>query len=93
MDNKTQERIKADAAKYTNKTDESLRGKSSDYGRRISKLDGLESGYIAGATAENSKVQILVDALVAIGNGCATPQYRANSAIAQWKGKEVSDEG
>lgn len=95
LNKETEERIRADAAKYTNRQDQSLRGRSTDYGRRISKLDGIEGGYIAGATAENKRAQILVDVLEDIVKGYeyTKPHYPwwvkdAKKAIEQWKGKE-----
>lgn len=60
-------------------------------GKHLRNDDKLK-GYIAGATAVHEKVQVLVDVLTAIANGCATPQYRAISALQQWRGKEVENE-
>lgn len=53
----TIEKIKADAAKATDKRDEKLRDGSKDYGRRISFLDGYEEGHVAGATEWAGKAQ------------------------------------
>lgn len=54
MDSKTQERIKADAEGYANGIGDVYRKYAARY------------GYIAGATAENDRAQVLVDALEAI---------------------------
>lgn len=84
---KTQERIKADAEAYVQRT----RGQQ-----------GRVETYIAGATAENSRAKVLVDALeeiIKMSNAGKTLSHidshvaaKARKAIEQWKGKEVKDE-
>lgn len=80
MDNKTQERMKADAKK--------AHPNSWQYQERI--------GYIAGATAENDRAKVLVDALEALKEGAENHTIRfIDKALEQWKsgkGKEVGDE-
>lgn len=81
MDNKTQERIKADAEAYVQRT----RGQQ-----------GRVETYIAGATAENSRAQVLVDALKAIKRTLnwienADELDLIRKAIEQWKGEEEQE--
>ena len=93
MDSKTQDRILKAASDYADKMDA-----NNDYqnGRKC----GCEMGYIAGATAENSRAQVLVDALeeierrIKVGKAGASYQIEmirpvVIKALEQWKGKEV----
>jgi hypothetical protein len=73
-----QESIKGDAAKYTNKRDESLRSRSKDYGRRMAMLDGLEEGYIAGAT-EYAQWKVKYDELI-----------KEVEQLRQWKNEAIA---
>lgn len=57
----TPQRIKEESAKYVNKRDEALQRRPIDYSRRMGMLDGLEEGYIAGATAENERTEDEID--------------------------------
>lgn len=87
-----EERIKADAAKTYPLTN----GNDLETGKRI--------GYIAGATAENSREQerdtIFKDAMQQVLNvaSWADDPYKStlrkvvNNALEQWKGKEVEDD-
>lgn len=92
MDNKTQERIKADAEAYVQRT----RGQQ-----------GRVETYIAGATAEHDFATPLHDALLELftlkelkDKHGKTPEYlkrqpiawqKAKEALNKWKGKEVVD--
>lgn len=81
MDNKTQERIKADAKKK--------------YPRVTAVAIANRNGYIAGATAEHDRAQVLVDALEFVKNNglCIETTEMINKAIEQWKsGNGVDDE-
>lgn len=90
-----QERIKADAEVATNDHAVTLRAKEMEYAAMIMRLFGYKEGYIAGATAEHDRAQVLVDALSDIASGKVLPQFIASMALEQWKsgkGKEVTDE-
>lgn len=83
MDNKTQERIKADAERiYRGKPD-------SRFPSNFKYIDG----YIAGATAEHDRAQVLVDALEALKEGAENHTIHfIDKILKQWKsgkGKEV----
>lgn len=65
MNKETEERIKADAEAHAKIVEERLKGRNVEYGRMVSQVHGYTSGYIAGATAEHDKAQVLVDALEA----------------------------
>lgn len=80
-----EERIKADAEAYAETNPNSLT-KSISY-----------QSYIAGATAENERAQVLVDALELIEANSELPGIKsfATTALEQWKsgkGREVGDE-
>lgn len=87
-----QERIKADAEK--------LSGYNENRGDGGLVNKGRYYGYIAGATAERERAQVLVDALVEIERriklGKAGASYQIEmirpvviKALERWKGKEV----
>ena len=64
---------------------------------RFTKDEGYQKVYIAGATAENDRAQVLVDALELIEANSEIPGIKsfATRALEQWKsgeGKEVGDE-
>lgn len=76
----TEERIKADAEAYV----EPIKNVRQRYAQYI--------GYIAGATAENSRAQVLVDALEWIKTYGPVNNLTVkfiDKALEQWKGKEV----
>ena len=62
---------------------------------RFTKDEGYQKVYIAGATAENDRAQVLVDALEALKEGAENHTIRfIDKALSQWKsgkGKEVGD--
>lgn len=86
-----EERIKADAEAYAEKENSAY---VNDY-----------NGYIEGATAENSRAQVLVDALGEVAKLASIwPQHglaplwvinaiekKLTSALEQWKGRGVED--
>lgn len=83
----TKERIKADAESY-----------AKSHGRKKHGYYALN--YIAGATAENDRAQVLVDALEGLLQWHAQPNNlpaegldrrleAARNALAKWDGKEV----
>lgn len=91
-----EERIKADAEAYAN----------NKYGEYASNINDFEypvwedcvTIYIAGATAENSRIQSVIDAAEKVAKifahkgdhqTCAICQLAR--AIEQWKGKEVAN--
>ena len=79
-----QERIKADAERY-------IKG-----GTPVRSKYYMHKGYIAGATAEHDRAQVLVDALEFVKNNglCSETTEMINNALEQWKsgkGKEVGD--
>lgn len=82
MTPQTQERIKADAAKFTDKRYKSTGVSSKEYARHMGVLDGLEEGYIAGATAENERAEAAIDA--AIHNERNALQARVTQIDMDW---------
>lgn len=62
LDKKTRQRIITDAETHTNEFEAQILGKP-DTSNKESYLNGREDGYIAGASAEAERAQILVDAL------------------------------
>lgn len=89
MENKDQERIKAEAA--------ATKQQKAKFSHEEYELEGHEEGYIAGATAENAKAQVLVDAIEAfiLWQGSTLENWpvmkQAHEALQQWKGKEVEN--
>lgn len=87
----TPQRIKEEA--------EALKKEKSQYHYGENYLDGLEDGYIAGATAENECAQGLVDALEYVIHAPATWDKtqllawidsviaKSKEALAKWKGE------
>lgn len=88
MDNKTQERIKADAL-----TRYPPRISSPRFMVEVDMNEGRRLSYIAGATTENDRAQVLVDALEWIKTFGPVDELTVkfiDKQIAQWKtGKEV----
>lgn len=87
MDNKTQERIKADAEAYATGVGDVYRKYASLY------------GYIAGASAVHDRVQPVIEAAEKVAKlfahkgdhqTCAICQLAR--ALEQWKGEEVKDD-
>lgn len=83
-----QERIKADAEAYMHAF---VKG-SVKYEDIIP--NDIKNAHIAGATAENERAQVLVDALEFVKNNglCSETTEMINNALEQWKSGKGKDE-
>lgn len=95
-----QERIKADAEAYANNEYSAYASNINDIAHSVWK--SCVTTYIAGATAEHGRAQVLVDALenakkhihelcmtiIRLGYTPFNPISEINEALEQWKGKE-----